>query len=226
MVSQRKQNANRQNAKNSTGPGDTRRTRFNALRHGMSAGFLSKEALIDGGPGKEDPEELEALRQAFFDYWAPEGIPEEQLVDQLVMLTWRGRRIVRHEAGATRYSQERAFANGRRVVHPDDPLALLRAQAALPETPAFRAAKAEENQAELERRQRVPSLPTAEVLERIQRYESHTSRLYDRALRQLLAVQAARRQRSKLDADNRSRRSRLDDGDSAGRPGGRAGTAG
>ena len=60
MVSQRKQNANRQNAKNSTGPGDTRRTRFNALRHGMSAGFLSKEALIDGGPGKEDPEELEA----------------------------------------------------------------------------------------------------------------------------------------------------------------------
>ncbi len=58
MVSQRKRNANQQNAKSSTGPGDTGKTRFNALQHGMSAGFLSKEAIVEGGPGKEDPEEL------------------------------------------------------------------------------------------------------------------------------------------------------------------------
>ena len=51
MVSDRKRIANQENAKKSTGPSDTGRTRLNAVRHGMSAGFLSKEALIDGGPG-------------------------------------------------------------------------------------------------------------------------------------------------------------------------------
>ena len=271
MVSERKQNANQQNAKNSTGPGDTGTTRFNALKHGMLAGFLSNEAIISGGPRKEDPEELEALRDAFFDYWAPEGLPEEQLVDQLVMLTWRWRRIVRHEANAIHDSQDRAFAQGRGVLHgkqmdeddanataekseepggftyialvkradelveaeqrrtqlgkgvtnaPDDPGFL-----EVPERASGRPSLGSQPEEAMERQQLIPSLPSAKVLEKIQRYESHTSRLYDRALRQLVALQAVRRQRSEPGPDNWSRRPRSDGGGSARRPRRIAGTA-
>ena len=51
----RKLKANARNARLSTGPKDTSRSRFNAAKHGI----LSSRVLIRTGDGKEDEEELE-----------------------------------------------------------------------------------------------------------------------------------------------------------------------
>ena len=58
-ISQRKREANRSNAKSSTGPRDTKATRFNAVKHGI----LSKQALASlGDEDNEVREELDRLR--------------------------------------------------------------------------------------------------------------------------------------------------------------------
>ncbi len=79
VVSQRKRQANGRNAKLSTGPKDTRRTRYNAQKHGL----LSKAAIIRTGDAKEDPLELTALLDDLWEDLEPQGAMEEILVDRL-----------------------------------------------------------------------------------------------------------------------------------------------
>ena len=94
MTSDRQREANRRNAKRSTGPKDTRRTRLNAQKHGL----LSKEAIIKNGAHKEDQHELNSLLEAYWEYFRPEGVMEENLVDEIVSCVWRKRRALRWEA--------------------------------------------------------------------------------------------------------------------------------
>jgi hypothetical protein len=80
--------ANRANALKSTGPrslaGKTRSSR-NSLGHGLTA----KQALLPG----ECPNDREGLRHSMFSSLAPQGALENQLVERIVSLTWRLRRV-------------------------------------------------------------------------------------------------------------------------------------
>jgi len=84
--------ANRANAQRSTGPrtaAGREASSQNATRHGL----LSRQPLLAG----EDPADLEALTQKLIEALAPEGGVEEMLVDDIVGLFWRLRRLARVE---------------------------------------------------------------------------------------------------------------------------------
>lgn len=81
--------ANRQNAKKSTGPKNTSLTRLNALKHGL----LSKEVLLKG----EDKKALQELGKKLRLELAPENELELILVDRIISSVWRLRRAIRLE---------------------------------------------------------------------------------------------------------------------------------
>lgn len=94
MDDDRRREANKRNAQNSTGPrtaaGKERSSR-NATRHGL----LSQRMLL----GDESEEELRALRQGMRQSLRPVGELEEELVERMVAATWRKRRGDRVELG-------------------------------------------------------------------------------------------------------------------------------
>ena len=94
MTSQRKLEANRRNALQSTGPrtaaGKARGAARNALRHG----FLAREALLP----TENRRAFERLAQAFREDWKPMGVDEHFLVEVMIMAAWRWCRLLRMEA--------------------------------------------------------------------------------------------------------------------------------
>ena len=73
----RKRNANKANAKFSTGPHDASSTRLNALAHGI----LSKEVVIVEGTGRENVKEFEDFQSAMTKDHASVGALEEFLMD-------------------------------------------------------------------------------------------------------------------------------------------------
>lgn len=92
MSSQQQIAANRRNGKMSTGPRSSAgkaRSSQNALKHGLTAEYV----LLPN----EDPAEREELRQAVFTSLAPEGALEIQLVEHVVSLVWRLRRVAGFE---------------------------------------------------------------------------------------------------------------------------------
>ena len=94
MATEKQIAANRQNAKSSTGPRTDygkRRSRRNALRHGLTA-----ETVIDV---LEDPAAYRALQRAIYADYCPRSNFELQLVGRLVSLLWRLRRAVAIESG-------------------------------------------------------------------------------------------------------------------------------
>ena len=105
--------ANNSNAQFSTGPIDTSSSRLNALAHGI----LSKEVVIVHGSGQENTDEFEELKSAMTTTIAPIGALEELLVDQLVTLSWRWRRVIKYETAAIRSKSHKAIE--RRLSHQD-----------------------------------------------------------------------------------------------------------
>lgn len=94
MTTDKQLEANRQNAKNSTGPKTERgkrRSRRNAFRHGLTA-----ETIIDV---LEDPADYAALEAAINADYRPQTNLELELVARLVSLLWRLRRAVAIESG-------------------------------------------------------------------------------------------------------------------------------
>src|SRR5215813_7209298 len=87
--------ANQQNAQNSTGPqtdSGKRRSRRNAIRHGLTV-----ETVIDS---LEDAAEYMAFERAIKSDNSPQTAIEGQLVTRLASLLWRLRRRVQREARA------------------------------------------------------------------------------------------------------------------------------
>ena len=82
--------ANRKNARKSTGPKDTDLTRFNGLTHGLCAG----QVVIPG----ECRDEFDAWRNAWFGDWRPMTHTRAVLVERAAVASWRLRRAVRSEA--------------------------------------------------------------------------------------------------------------------------------
>src|SRR5262249_57182237 len=98
LVSVKKLEANRQNAKRSTGPrtqAGKQRSRLNALKHGI----LAKAVVIHGGPGKEKRGDFDQLLIQFWHHYAPQGPVEEMLVERMATLKWRLARVYRSERG-------------------------------------------------------------------------------------------------------------------------------
>ena len=97
MMSRKQLEANKANAKRSTGPrsdaGKTR-SRMNALKHG----FSSQEIVLEG----EDADQFDALRAQLEVEFAPDSVIERELVDRLAGLLWRLRRVPVLEAALIR----------------------------------------------------------------------------------------------------------------------------
>ena len=114
IVSPRRLAANRANARKSTGPRSVegkRRSSMNALTHGL---FSERTVLPD-----EDGSAFDRFRDAMFEELAPGGINERMLVEEIVCLSWRLRRLQRygHSASAldeldrlSRHEQRLEFA--------------------------------------------------------------------------------------------------------------------
>jgi hypothetical protein len=105
MTSDRKAEANRRNARKSTGPKTPEgkaAVRLNALKHGL----LSQEILLPD----EDAEALWDLDERLRAELQPVGELENLLVDRIVSLTWRLRRLGRVEAGIFAWERSGALA--------------------------------------------------------------------------------------------------------------------
>jgi hypothetical protein len=92
--------ANRRNALRSSGPRTQEgkdQSRRNALTHGLTAETL----VIDG----EDAEAFQDLLTRAFASYQPQDVVEEHLVERLVGLTWRLRRLPALEAAAIAWMQ-------------------------------------------------------------------------------------------------------------------------
>lgn len=96
MASERQIEANRLNARASPGPrteaGKAASSR-NALTHGLTARTL----LLEG----EDPQEYRWLRQGVIHDYRPATTLERELVEQIVSVLWRMRRVPAVEAALT-----------------------------------------------------------------------------------------------------------------------------
>ena len=102
MASHAQIEANRQNAKKSTGlitESGKSVAKLNAVKHGLS----SKNVVIPG----EDPEEFEELRRQVEEEFQPVGWREIELVERVAVHTWRLRRLYAVEAGVFAYQQAR-----------------------------------------------------------------------------------------------------------------------
>jgi len=90
--------ANRRNAKKSTGPKTENGkavSKLNALKHAL----LAQSVVVRGHKVKESPNEFKKLCQEFYTSLAPIGPLEGMLVDQIVQATWRLRRARTAESG-------------------------------------------------------------------------------------------------------------------------------
>jgi hypothetical protein len=100
-VSERKIQANRQNALCSTGPKTARGKRTvarNAIRHGL----LAREVLITAGEGEESQEEFYVLVERLCEDYEPVGVVEESLIQTIATCLWRKARVIRAENGEIR----------------------------------------------------------------------------------------------------------------------------
>ena len=79
MISEQKLNANRQNSKLSTGPKDTSKTRYNAVKHGIT----SKQVVVPQVDGIDAAERYDQTRAALWEECSPQGPLEESLLDQI-----------------------------------------------------------------------------------------------------------------------------------------------
>jgi hypothetical protein len=104
MVSKMQLEANRANARRSTGPRTAEgksRSRLNALKHGLSA----KSIVI----GDERPEDFEALRDAVVEHYRPRTALADDAADRYAATLWRLRRIPAIEAALTEAVCQRAY---------------------------------------------------------------------------------------------------------------------
>ena len=119
-TSVKKIEANRRNARKSTGPKSVEskaRSRQNAIKHGI---FLSKAAIVTAGDGKEDAGEFEGLHRQLQEYWQPVGIQEELMVEDMAICHVRHRRVLTCETGRSEKADR--YPEMGRVVGPGVPV--------------------------------------------------------------------------------------------------------
>ena len=93
MTSERKKQANRSNSRSSTGPRDTSKTRYNALKHGIS----SQQAVVPQADGPDAAKRYDERRDGLWHDLAPQGTLEAALVDQIAVALQQQRRLMAFE---------------------------------------------------------------------------------------------------------------------------------
>lgn len=109
MTSKKQVEANRANAKGSTGPktvAGKARSRMNSRKHGLTA-----EIIV---VGDEDASDFSDLREALMEQYDPQTIMECELVERLAGLMWRLRRLPVFEAGVLDFRVEQAAEQERK----------------------------------------------------------------------------------------------------------------
>ena len=202
MTSDRKAEANRQNALKSTGPktpeGKTT-VRLNAVKHGL----LSEQVVLPG----EDAEALRELSEHLRSELQPVGYMESMLVERIIAAYWRLRRLGRVEAGifawelygelAERAQQEaRTHENGNldQLIEESLPSTKLderKHQQALSEAKEMEA-KRDAETATLGRTF-IRNADGSNAFSKLSRYETAIERSLYKALHELQRLQAARR---------------------------------
>lgn len=102
-VTEKQLEANRNNAKKSTGPRTERGkkiSRLNSVKHGI----LASNLLVTEGLCKEDQDKFWKLLASLCDEWHPLGLMEELYVQQVGCCFWRLGRVLRAEAGAVQHN--------------------------------------------------------------------------------------------------------------------------
>lgn len=94
MASQAQINANRQNAKKSTGP-RTPEGKAKAARNTIKHGLTAHTAVIPG----EDPADYDDFREKLLSELFPKGPMETLLADRIIELSWRLKRSGRLQVG-------------------------------------------------------------------------------------------------------------------------------
>ncbi len=100
-ISDKQLDANRRNARQSTGPtseAGKHTSRLNAVTHGL----LADEVVITAGAYQEDPAAFAQLLEALREQYTPEGVAEDLEVQTIARHYWRKLRAVRYEHGAIR----------------------------------------------------------------------------------------------------------------------------
>ncbi len=100
-ISEKKAEANRRNARQSTGPktdAGKQASRMNAVTHGL----LAKAVVITAGDYQEDAEEFAQLLDELREQFTPMGVAEDLEVQKIALSYWRTMRAVRYEHGAIR----------------------------------------------------------------------------------------------------------------------------
>jgi hypothetical protein len=117
-TSERKIQANRQNALRSTGP-KTERGKRNVARNAIKHGILAREVVITAGDGEESLEDFNDLVKQLDEQYEPVGILE-LLVQEIAACWWKKARVLRAENGETRkrldtIAQDRALRNSEKA---------------------------------------------------------------------------------------------------------------
>lgn len=110
QVSDKQLKANQQNAKKSSGP-KTEKGKVVVAKNALKHGILSNEVVIETEEMGETKAELAELQQAIVDDLKPAGALEELLVDRIVTLYWRLRRVIKAESGAIRMKTDHIWFN-------------------------------------------------------------------------------------------------------------------
>jgi hypothetical protein len=175
MATEKQIQANRNNAKQSTGPrteqGKSRASQ-NALKHGL----LARDTVIVG----EDPAGYEAQLAALEADIQPQGTLEHELVRQIADAQWRMQRLARLEAAYLNagLDNERQIDAG-------------------PHSKPRRHYSDEENRLMLGYSLMVGSTST---LSQLARYDAHLSRRFERAIQQIAKLREAREKRAQTSA--------------------------
>jgi hypothetical protein len=218
MSSEAQIEANRKNAKKSSGPRTQEgkdQSRRNALRHGLCAEHI---AIFD-----EDPDDFARFHQSMLEAMTPLGEDEKMLADRVAMGNWRLRRVWRMEAAAMNEAALKiARARSRDAVRlqlevelaadpPKEPEPKPGAKPVPPQTPAALAAEVMRGlsdeeveaiavnaiEADETPRERTPTSPDtlvwpAQAMQSLSRYEAQITRDIDRASKALRELQALR----------------------------------
>jgi hypothetical protein len=97
--------ANRRNALNSTGP-KTPEGKAASSMNAVKYGILARQLIVQGEYVQESPEEFQTFWTEYHVQLAPVGPLEEMLVDQIVAMNWRLRRVRAAESGEIALSMD------------------------------------------------------------------------------------------------------------------------
>ena len=196
MHSQKRLNANRQNAQKSTGPKTAEGksvSKMNAVKHGL----LAQDVVLRG----EDPDEFDALRDGLVAELRPNGCLETEHVERIAVCLWRLRRVYGIEAGIFTHQMltielEQVREEMEAIRHPADPRLPTRHK----DRARYLEAQEQAEGIEAQLSKEAASLgavfmrdaETLGAISKVTRYEREIRTSVERALHELQRLQAAR----------------------------------